>query len=108
MNVSRADFQAHGDAFFDVLPGLVTAAQVAVVKPNLKARCAVARDEIKSSKLQVAQVAPQAIAIFHDGRAFVVVAENRVDHDVLGSQARRQDQAVVIAVGHDQAANEAC
>ena len=107
LNVARADLQPHRDAFFDVLPGLVTTAQVAVVKPDLKARCAVARYEIKSSELQVAQVTPQAVAIFHDGRTFIVVTENWVDHDMFGGEARRQDQAVVVAVSHDQAANEA-
>ncbi len=47
-----------------------------------------------------------AVAVFADLRAVFVAAVDRQDHHVLGGQPRRADEAVVIAVRHDQGTDE--
>ena len=96
-HVARTDFQAHGYAFLDPAPHFLAAAFVTFVDDDADRTIRVAL---------CAQFLSDAIAIFEHAGLLIVGAEDRDDHDLRRRHPRRQDQTVVVRVGHDQTADQ--
>ncbi len=96
-HVARADLDADGHAFLDPRPELVAALDVAVVQLDFD------RSAVESAGFQF--VADLSAVIQH--RLWVLSLEgDGDDDDMRGRQLRREDQAVVVGMGHDQAADQ--
>ena len=94
---SLADFEADGYAFFDPGPDLVTAAAGAGIDMHA---------EVLIETGLLFEALSEFFAEFDDlGSVFFFVDEGE-DDDLGGCQARGQDESVVVAVGHEQSADQ--
>ena len=96
--VARADFDAQGDALLDPAPGLVAAADVAVIDRH---------DDLAVVEALGGELLLERLAIGEDVSLGGVVLIDRADHHVLRGEAGRSHEAVVVGVRHDHAADEA-
>lgn len=96
--VAGADFQTDGDAFFDPFPFFGAAAEVACVDVDADGH-AVEGDG--------AEGGGELLTVGDDGVACVGLGGDGDDDDLLGCDAGRADEAVVIGVGHDEGADHA-
>ena len=94
LEVAGADLEAHRHAL--ALP-------LEVLGARLHPVALVDLDE----EAVVAQVLGDLVRGLEDGRALLVLAVDRHDHHVDGGHARRQHEAVVVRVRHDQGADQA-
>ena len=96
-DVPRADLGAQRHPAFHVLPVLLATPQVAIIDPSPYAA---------ATKRLGVQLLQKAFAIGQNLRAFCLVAVDRQEHQVLGRQAGRQHQTIVVAVDHDQSPDQ--
>ena len=95
--IAQADLHAHGHAFFDPLPALHAAAEVALVHMHAHGLAA---------EGLFAKFRSERVARGEDGVAHLGLRRDGDDDDLLGRDARREHRAVVIRVRHDDGADE--
>ena len=98
LDVARADLDADGHALFHPLPLLHAAVEIAGIDMDA--------DRVALEML-VAEGFCECLAGVEHGCAAVLLGRDRQDHDLLGGDARWQDQAVIVRVRHDERADQA-
>ncbi len=96
LDLPGADLDPQRNPFFDPLPA-PSPADLARVDLDDKTPAVVGPGS---------ELPGQSIRVGHHRLAFVLLLEYRQQHDVGRGRARRHDDAVVIAVGHDHAADQ--
>ncbi|MDB6071604.1 MAG: hypothetical protein JWL81_2775, partial [Verrucomicrobiales bacterium] len=96
--VAGADFDADGHALFDPFPVPGAAGEVAPVDLDAEGFAAGG---------QGAEFLAEGIAGVQDGLFAIFFRGDGEDDNLVGGDAGRQDEAIVIAVGHDEGADEA-
>ena len=93
LHVARPDLDAQRHTLAHPLPDLLAAALVALVDEHAYRGVGIAlRTELRGD----------LAAVLEHARLLVVGAKNRDDHDVLRREPRRQHEAVVVGVRHQQ------
>jgi len=97
VHVARADFDEEGDAFLDPLPDFVAAAEVAGVHFDFEGLVVIADG---------AQFGTEFLAVFQNFGARLFFVHDGEDDDLRGRELGRKDEAVVVAMGHDDATDK--
>ena len=98
VDFTRADFEAKGNPFLDPAPRLFPAAQVARVDDDFEGLAIV---------ILGAEGGGEFFAITDDFGARFFIVDDGDDDDMGGGDAGRENEAVVVAMGHDEGADEA-
>ena len=96
-DITRTNFNAHWNTLLHPLPHLVTTAQVTRVDLHFNAT---------PSKLLRAKFSSKRLAILQHLRSRLGLVQHRQNHNVRRRQARRNHEAVIVGVRHDQRTNQ--
>ena len=98
LKVARADFHPKRNAFFNPLPFLDAATEVAVIDVHAESFSAVGL---------FAEAGGESLTGIDHCFLGVFLGRDGNDDNLLGRDARREDQAIVVGMRHDQGANQA-
>ena len=98
VHVALADFQPDGHAFLDPAPGLFAAAEITGVEFDADGLAVIGR---------CLEVLGELLAVVQHGLGVVGFEGDGHDDHVRGGELGRQHEAVVVAVGHDEPADQA-